>query len=154
MAFVEHSLKVINSETKTKTVTVIQLSSLGPFQKPMMVLVCRNSQRLLAVNCFRRKSSKLGLDRVLNTSLVVTVDIETLLYGYREIKFCFTSANRVRTTCLCWAVKPVGVAWIWLVRIDWWCSILTGIQLMTTKQWLECGEMDKRKKCLYIDFFQ
>ena len=54
--------------------------------------------------------------------------------------------SRVKILCSCWAAKLVGVVLTWLEQTDWLCLILTGIQPMTTKQWLGFGEMDKRSK--------
>lgn len=51
-------------------------------------------------------------------------------------------------------LKKKAVDWIWLVQIGSSCSILIGIQPMTSKRWLVCGAMDRRNLALFIGYFQ
>ena len=57
---------------------------------------------------------------------------------------------RVWITCSCFQVKLVGVVWILLVQIDWWCLIPIGIRPMMIKQWQEFGEMARRSRSIFV----
>lgn len=59
---------------------------------------------------------------------------------------------RTQSSSSCWVARLVDVASIWLVLTAWWCLIPTGTQRMTSKQWLECGEMVRRRPATSTDF--
>ena len=58
---------------------------------------------------------------------------------------------RAQSSSSCWAVRQVGVAWIWLALIAWWCLIRTGTRPMTSRRWPGCGETARRRPATSTD---